>query len=158
MIKMKKIFFLGFMSLLILLAPKAKAAEEAPVAISFRKMIIELSGKRLEVEVAETPVQQQRGLMYRTSLDEGRGMLFIFPNEELRSFWMKNTFVPLSIGYFDKNRRLFQTVDMAPSSKSQKSFPSYPSIKPAQFALEVPRGWFSKNKITEGAVFKFISK
>ncbi len=107
----------------------------------------------LSVEVAESQEQQSYGLMYLTKLPKNSGMLFVFKSPEVRSFWMKNTYIDLSIGYFDQNKILFQITDMTAASLMQKNFPSYVSSGPALFALEVPKGWFNKNDIKLGDKF-----
>lgn len=89
--------------------------------------------------------------MFRKSLKEGEGMLFIFPDEQLRTFWMKNTYIDLSIAYFDKKKKLINTIDMkATKPEGETNYPIYPSEKPAKYALEVPKGWFLKHKIKPG--------
>lgn len=123
--------------------------------VHFSKKKIVIKNIVLAVEIAETPVQHQQGLMFRERLLPGSGMLFVFPNEEYRSFWMKNTYIDLSIGYFDKHRRLIEVLDMKGSTIMQKHFPSYPSSKPAQYALEVPMGWFKQQGIKNGEVFNY---
>ncbi len=126
--------------------------QKAPV---FPKKKITINKIVLEVEVAETAEQQSYGLMNRTSLAEGQGMMFVFSNSEIRSFWMKNTFIDLSIGYFDKDKVLFQVLDMKATTLLQKNFPSYVSRSPAQFALEVPKGWFNKHGVKIGDKFNW---
>jgi len=117
-------------------------------AVEFKTKKLSLGKQTLTVELAETEEQTAQGLMFRKELKEGTGMLFIFPSEELRSFWMKNTFVPLSIGFFNAKKELIDIQDMAPAaSEMQTNFPSYQSQGPAQYALEVPKGWFAKHKI-----------
>jgi uncharacterized membrane protein (UPF0127 family) len=117
-------------------------------AVEFKTKKLSLGKQTLTVELAETEEQTAQGLMFRKELKEGTGMLFIFPSEELRSFWMKNTFVPLSIGFFNAKKELIDIQDMAPAaSEMQTNFPSYQSKGPAQYALEVPKGWFAKHKI-----------
>lgn len=117
---------------------------------------LNISGQKLKIEIADTDELREHGLMYRKSLDEGKAMLFIFPTEEPRVFWMKNTFIPLSIGYFDKDKKLIEVIEMQPvKSEMQVDIPRYPSSKPAKFALEAPKGWFSKHKVKPGATFDF---
>lgn len=117
----------------------------------FKKANIKVAGQRLRVELAETEDQQEQGLMYRKSLKEGEGMLFVFPNARVRRFWMKNTFIDLSIGYFDENKALLDVQDMIPvKSEMETNLPVYPSSGPAKYALEVPLGWFKKHKIKPG--------
>src|SRR5688572_21060190 len=77
------------------------AAAENIEKVEFRKARLTLGSKVLAVELAESERQHARGLMYRQKLGEGEGMLFIFPDLGIRSFWMKNTFVDLAIGFFD---------------------------------------------------------
>ena len=103
----------------------------------------------LKVEIADEERQRQYGLMFRRKLSSNQGMLFVFPDEALRHFWMKNTFIPLSLGFFNKNRRLIEIADLpAVKSELQTNIPSYQSIHPAQYVLEVNQGWFQRNKIT----------
>ncbi len=125
--------------------------------INFETQKIKIKNKVILVEVADRPEKQSRGLMYRDQLAEGRGMLFVFPYAREQKFWMKNTFIPLSIAYFDKNKILLNIIDMAPSkSLAQEDFPTYDSKGMAQFALEVPKGWFKKNGIKSGDKFEIL--
>ena len=84
--------------------------------------------------------------MYRTELPEGRGMLFIFPDSRIRSFWMSNTVIPLDIAYLDENLRIVDIQTMEP-----ESLDPHESARPAMFALEVPAGWFREKGIVSGA-------
>ena len=97
-------------------------------------------------EVARTPEERERGLMYREKLEDGRGMLFVFPDSQIRSFWMKNTFIPLDIAYMDESLRIVDIQAMQPEDED-----TYPSAMPAMFALEVPRGWFQEVGVEVGA-------
>jgi uncharacterized protein len=106
----------------------------------------------LTVELALTESEHQRGLMFRKSLSAGRGMLFVFSNESPRSFWMKNTLIPLSIAFIDSKKTIFQVSDMKPmKTLIQKEIDRAESIKPAKYVLEVPQGWFSANQIDVGS-------
>lgn len=105
----------------------------------------------LKAEIADTIVKSEYGLMFVEKLDEGSGMLFIFSSEEVRNFWMKNTFVDLDIGYFDQKKILRSIIVMAKAnSEMEANLPIYPSVVPAQYALEVPKGWFHKHKVKIG--------
>ena len=68
-----------------------------------RDPFLEIADKNISIEIASTPEQRTIGLMKRSSLAENSGMLFIFEDEQPRSFWMKDTFIPLDIIFFDKN-------------------------------------------------------
>jgi uncharacterized membrane protein (UPF0127 family) len=125
------------------------AAKEAE--IQFKRQVIKLANQRISVEIADTDEKSERGLMYRKSLKKNEGMLFVFPNEQKRSFWMKNTFIDLSVAFFDSNRILTEIHDMKASSSELTIHPdSCESKKPAQFALEMSRGWFKNHSIKVG--------
>lgn len=130
----------------------------AQADVKFEKRGIRFSnGTQLTVEVARTDEQRGHGLMFRQSLKSGTGMLFEFPQEAPLGFWMKNTLIPLSIGYFDKNRTLIEVIDMEPpvGPVRDENLPRYPSSRPAMFALEVPKGWFLEKKIKPGSKFSY---
>ena len=88
--------------------------------------------------------------MFRKELAMGTGMLFIYPEEKTLSFWMKNTLIPLSIGFFNKDGLLVDMQDMQPASMAEKNIQIYKSNGLAKYALEVPLGWFKKTKIKIG--------
>lgn len=100
---------------------------------------VELKGKRFTVEVAETREQQALGLMFRENMPDDHGMVFVFPVETMRSFWMKNTKIPLDIFYFDANLKLVSVSRNAPPCRSARC-PGYPSAGPAKYVLELNAG------------------
>lgn len=114
------------------------------------------SGIRLKVEVADTLNKRAKGLMNRTQLPKDQGMLFIFDQPQTLSFWMKDTYIPLSIGYFDKNKVLKEIHQMEPQQmlETKQNLKSYVSRCFCQYALEVNQGWFKKNRIKVGTRFK----
>lgn len=100
----------------------------------------------LTVEIAHNRAAWEQGLMGRKKLDEGRGMWFIFPEEAPRSFWMKNTLIPLDIIYFDSEKRVVSIVEgMQPCERDPCR--GYFSEVPALFALEVPGGYVRKHGV-----------
>lgn len=115
--------------------------------------LLQIGSTELNVEVADTPSARNRGLMERDSLPEGQGMLFVYSEPEILCFWMKNTRIPLSIGFFDSDKRLKQIEDMNPPKTTSSPLPLYKSKQPAQYALEVPQNWFTKHKISIGDKF-----
>lgn len=125
-----------------------------------KKEIVFLPAKvTLTVEIADTNEKRQRGLMFRSSLSKKQGMLFIFPDEQLRSFWMKNTFIPLSLGFFDSNRVLKEIAHLpAVRSEMQLDVPTYTSKEKSQYVLEVNQGWFAAHNIAPGHSFNWVSK
>ena len=102
---------------------------------------------RVRVEVADDPAERAKGLMYRKTLGENRGMLFVFPEERELSFWMKNTLIPLSIAYIDSEGRIVDILNMKPLDDKP---PHYVSSEPAQYALEVNQGFFKKRGVKVG--------
>lgn len=126
-------------------------------AAEFKTAQIFVGKEKIKVEIAETPVQHQQGLMNRTVMGADAGMLFVFPGEQVRSFWMKNTFIPLSIAFADSKGKILNILDMKPSSGlAQKEFPTYESEGPAQYALEMNQGWFQKKGIKPGAIIQIL--
>lgn len=107
---------------------------------------------RLEVEIAQTPEARAHGLMYRRHLDEHAGMLFVFDEDARWGFWMKNTFIPLSIGFLDRTWRLLEILDMAVAADpTQGPWPVYEPSRPYRYALEVNQGYFARRGIAPGA-------
>ena len=99
----------------------------------------------LRVQIAADPDARERGLMYRRTLGEEEGMLFVFPDAGLRSFWMKDTPLPLSLAYINEHGRILEIHEMTPFSLQ-----SVRSRYPARFALEVNRGAFARLGIAVG--------
>lgn len=89
-----------------------------------------------DVELARTPEEQQVGLMNRPVVE--KGMLFVFDGDQYRSFWMKNTLVPLDISFFDSTGAWVSSTRMEPCVEEPCAI--YPSAKPAMYALELPVG------------------
>jgi hypothetical protein len=104
----------------------------------------------LEVEVADTVATRARGLMYRTWLPEYAGMLFVFESAQRLAFWMKNTYIPLSIAFIDSRWRIVDIQDMDPPQPGGE-IPIYLSRHEAQYALEVNQGFFTRHGIGVGA-------
>ena len=121
----------------------------------FGKKDIQLGHKKIMAYIADNSKEHAQGLMKVKSLPADVGMLFIFSSEETRTFWMKNTEIPLAIGFFDKNKKLLQILEMAPESPLRKEPILYTSDKPAQFVLEMNKDWFTKNKIKVGSRLGF---
>jgi hypothetical protein len=104
-----------------------------------------LGGANVLVEVASTPQERAQGLMGRASLLPDQGMLFIYPDQAERSFWMKNTPLHLSIAFIDVGGRIVHIVDMVPLSEKP-----VPSQHPAMYALEMTKGWFAEHGVKVG--------
>lgn len=109
------------------------------------RLSLQVGQLQLKTMVAYSDVSRRRGLMYRKALEKDEGMLFVFPRKKVLSFWMKDTFIPLSIAYIDDNGKVLQIEDMSPRDET-----SVRSDFPARYALEVERGWYSKAGLKEG--------
>lgn len=106
---------------------------------------ITVDGTRLVVEIADDPEERAQGLMMRDHLPAGRGMIFVYPESEPRSFWMKDTRIPLSIAFLDDEGVIKRMADMAPLSLEHTK-----SVYPARYALEVNKGWFAEHGVQVG--------
>lgn len=112
-----------------------------------------IGDQKIQVEIADTQETRNRGLMYRQDLTDNEGMLFVFEKSDFQSFWMKNTKIPLSIGFFDVEKKLFEIQNMEPPLFPDAPLKIYQSKFKAKYALEVPQNWFQKNKIFPGQKF-----
>ncbi|MGD8957436.1 MAG: DUF192 domain-containing protein [Chromatiaceae bacterium] len=112
---------------------------------SFETIIIRVGGVPLTVEVANHPAARARGLQGREALADNAGMLFVYPQAKRLRFWMKNTPIDLDIGFFDDEGLLLEVLSMTALHER----PHYVSRAPAKYALEVNRGWFAANRISE---------
>lgn len=99
----------------------------------------------IRAEVALTPEQRQKGLMYRTDLATHEGMLFVFEAPAPQCFWMRNTPTPLTIAFLADDGSIVNLADMKPFDDS-----SHCSAKPVRFVLEMNQGWFAKRGIKAG--------
>lgn len=130
---------------IFLLLPISMAYSE-----NLQKIPLFIKGREIQVEVARTPGERAVGLMGRKHLGKEEGMLFIFEEEGHHSFWMKDTYIPLSIAFIDRESRIVKITDMKPLTLT-----SHPPPKPVLYALEMNQGWFSKNGIKVGDIVRF---
>lgn len=115
------------------------------------EMTIRVGRTDLKVWIADTPESRELGLMHVKSMPEDRGMLFVYPEAGRRSFWMKNTFIPLSLAYITSGGKIAQILDMEPHVTR-----GHPSQGAARLVLEVNQGWFQRHKVTEGVTIPGI--
>ncbi len=97
---------------------------------------------QLRLEWADAYKERQQGLMGRQQLAENAGMMFVFETPKTYCFWMKNTLIPLSIGFIDAQGKLVQINHMQP-----RSLDHHCAQQPILYALEVNQGWFERNKV-----------
>lgn len=103
----------------------------------------------ISVEIARTDAQRAQGLMHRKTVPQGTGMLFVFERDQILSFWMENTLVPLSIAFISYDGRIVEIRDMEPLSRTVIQ-----SSRSARYALEVPQDWFEKVGVSVGSRIK----
>jgi hypothetical protein len=113
-----------------------------------KKSLVEFPSHNLkiEVELAQTIVQQAKGLMYRESLAENAGMLFIFSGENPKTFWMKNTKIPLDLIFISADKKVAEIKENFEPCR-EASCPAYQSQAAVKYVLEVNAGFVSKNNI-----------
>ncbi|MCB0463657.1 MAG: DUF192 domain-containing protein [Flavobacteriaceae bacterium] len=131
----------------------------APINISFKKEgMLQLYKSEtdsiistFDIELAEDEYETQTGLMHRGSMQNNQAMLFIFPNIQMRSFYMKNTLIPLDIIYLDENKKV---VSIQKNAKPMDET-SLPSRAPAKYVLEINGGLSDQLNIVEGDSIAF---
>lgn len=117
---------------------------------------IMIAGKTLTVELAQTPFVWAKGLSGRDSLAEDRGMLFVFPNVDRHSFWMKDMKFSIDIIWINEGK----VIDIAPNLQPNldNPLPSYLPRLPVKFVLEVKAGFSEKNGLKIGDGVKVLTK
>ncbi len=156
----KRIFFLYLIFLLIIMAfASFKVKEKTNKAPAGNETTKEnqvcFNEHCFVVELAKTPAERARGLMFREKMDKDKGMLFIFDSEELNSFWMKNTLIPLDIIWIDENKEVvFLKENFLPCLEENCETVS-PSER-AKYVLEVNAGIAKEIGLAPGArlIFK----
>lgn len=107
-----------------------------------------INGQKIFVEVADSPEERSHGLMYRTNMPMDQGMLFIFDEESERSFWMKNTLIPLDIIFIDSDYTIVNIENAIPCEEDPCEL--YSSEKPAKYVIEVIGGYTENYGISKG--------
>ena len=110
-----------------------------------KKDVIIINENILKIEIVETEKARNTGLMNRKSLDEDSGMLFVFENDRILSFWMKDTHIPLSIAFISSDGVIKEIRDMTPFSLESIVSKNY-----VRYALEVNKGYFLEKNIVVG--------
>jgi uncharacterized membrane protein (UPF0127 family) len=138
----------GFFFLILLFSVGQIHCTPSEKRLEIAELTLETAGGarvRIQAELARTEAERAQGLMYRSSLADGEGMLFVFERDQILSFWMKNTLIPLSIAFISYDGRILEIRDMKPRDLS-----SVTSNRSVRYALEVPQGWFERAGIRAG--------
>lgn len=132
--------------LLAALLPGAGRAELPVVSLAAGVHLI-------RAELADNDTSRSRGLMFRRSLGQNQGMLFVFENSAVHCMWMKNTYIPLSVAFIDDSGAITNIADMQPQTEN-----SHCAARPARYALEMEQGWFAQRGIRAGFQLRGIDK
>lgn len=151
---MKPVCHIAYFTLLALVGsvmltackPDTKATSGEPVGAD-TYFPIRIGDKTLQLQLAITRAEQQKGLMFRKELPQDHGMLFISESPRQQGFWMKNTSLPLDIGYFDASGRLLEIHKLFPYDET----PVASRNQQVLIAVETNRGWYAGNDINPGA-------
>lgn len=138
-----KLVFLGLLLLLVIVFVLALMLPYSRTAVTFPDKTWVIA------EIADNPLTQAKGLMFREHLDEGEGMLFVFGSDAPRSFWMKNTLLPLDLMFISKNLTIVGIKENFQPCDRDFDCPRYTS-KPAAYVLEVNAGFARKHGIKTG--------
>jgi len=111
------------------------------------RFAIKVGDRTVQMQIAALPEEMPKGLMYRKSMGADEGMLFVYPSPTQLSFWMRNTEIPLNIGFFDASGELKETYEMYPHD--ERSVASH--ARNLQFALEMNQGWYKQAGVKPGA-------
>lgn len=144
------IFLVGMTPMASVQADSSVFGNKPPV---FKEDTLQVKRKEGEllyfnIEIAERENEHQKGLMFRTELAENAGMLFLFANEEMRYFWMKNTLIPLDMLFIGKDGTINHIHHMAKPQDETTITSKYPSMA----VLEIKGGNAAKLGINEGDV------
>lgn len=142
----KRLILCSFFCFLFFSGIVSCASEKLPV----REIPIEREGQvvaKVKAEIAQTQDERSKGLMFRKKLADGDGMLFVFEKDEVLSFWMKNTNIPLSIAYISSDGRIIEIKNMYPNDENPVT-----SSRSVRYALEVPKDWFTRAGVKTGDI------
>ena len=107
----------------------------------------------IRAEVADSMEARMQGLMFRESMPQNAGMVFVFDEKAAHCMWMKNTLIPLSVAFIDETGTIINIADMQPHSEQ-----SHCASRPARYALEMNKGWFAQRGIKPGAKLGGLEK
>ena len=118
----------------------------APAADSpMKTTTVKVGAHALRVEVAATDAEREKGLMFRKSMAANDGMLFVFDEAAYHAMWMKNTLIPLSVAFLDRDGVILNVLDMEP-----QTLDSHQAAGPAIYAIETNKGWYAAHQVKAG--------
>jgi len=141
MFSLRRLVFLG----LAMTAPLVGWTQQGLPQLNLARTQLSAGMHLLDVQLAQTPLQRQTGLMWRKEMPAHEGMLFVFEQPAVQCFWMRNTLIPLSTAFLEDDGRIVNIADMKPLRDD-----SHCSAKPVRYVLEMNQGWFAKRNIQPG--------
>ena len=141
-------------------SPLAESQAEVPADWRNEAPVMRVTlpdGFVVQAELKTSPEDRARGMMFRPTIPEDRGMLFIFPRMERQGFWMYNTLVPLDIIWLDDNKQVVEIAANTPPCRSRdaRDCPSYGGSTPSVYVLELGTGQAIKHGVKVGETLEF---
>lgn len=128
-------------------------AAAAATAAELPTLPLTLKTHKITAEVAATPSERELGLMNRFSLRADQGMLFVFDRPQMVAMWMKNTYMPLSVAFIDREGKILNIEDMQPQTET-----THVSAGLVLYALEMRKGWFKERGVAPGTKIEGLEK
>jgi uncharacterized membrane protein (UPF0127 family) len=143
----RPLWFLLSLAVLLSACGESDTAKGGGTKTAEDRFAIKIGDRTVQMQIAALPAELQKGLMFRKTMGEDEGMLFVFTRPQQQGFWMRNTTLPLDIGYMD------------PAGELKEIYPLYPlderpvasRSRDIQFCLEMNQGWFKRHDIKPGA-------
>jgi uncharacterized protein len=145
----------GVMAVITLVGAGCGSSGDADEAFTTREVLLP-DGFQVRAELALTAEEQARGLMYRESLADGKGMLFVHTDGGSHAYWMANCRIPLDIIWMDAKHGVVEiSANTPPCPKGGPDCPTYGGHFPAQYVLELGGGQAARHRVQPGAVLQF---
>jgi uncharacterized protein len=135
------------------LAGIAPAADAQQSPTEFRVIPLSAGIHVIQAEVAVESAEREKGLMFRKALGPNQGMVFLFDSPERQCMWMRNTLIPLSVAFIDRDGKIINVEEMAAQTDD-----NHCAAKPALYALEMNKAWFAKHGIAPGTRISGLPK
>ncbi|MDI1336396.1 MAG: DUF192 domain-containing protein [Lacunisphaera sp.] len=135
-------------ALLLTACGRSDAARDAAPKTVDDRFAIKVGDRTVQMQIAALPAELQQGLMFRKTMGEDEGMLFVFTAPQPQGFWMRNTTLPLDIGYFEATGELKEIYPMYPLDERPVSARS----RSIQFCLEMNQGWYARRGVKPGVL------
>ena len=147
-------------SLLVLALLTAACADTRTdtTAVPTERRTVHVEWTPIQVRMATTPEQRKQGLMGVSALADDEGMLFVYPDEALRTIWMKNCRMALDVAFADRTGRIFQVVTLQPPTATDGQVEQVWSDREAMYVLEMEAGWFQRRSLGVGNAIYLTDK